>query len=618
MDKRSLTFLLLTTLSFFGIRYYYEIERQQRAPLVVSQSAPAAPTIRQEEPLESATFEMREHSPQEKNTLYMLESPYQQLVISARGGSIVEINLPFHTSIDKESSVHPISIDKELIAKKSPASFFPLSQSIRSDGSVMNPQEGGFYPLLRRSTKTEDLSSSGLLLLSYQNGIDTSLYSPILFTKDKLVLEAKLPNKIIKKTFSFPKDPQRYPYCIDVEIEIVGNKKDLSITSGTPDVELISGTPGTTLKYRLLKGEKSEVVSLDLPSDEFRSTTISPDWTATSNGFFTLILDPIQGTKPGLTFRKLSQDIAPSRLTELPQFSSIELPGYRSEIPLDTNAPLCKTRLYAGPLSENVFALIDKSSKEDGLSKPTNYKSCISYHGWFSFISEPFAKFLYFIMQICHSFVGSWTLCIILATVVLRILMYPLNRWSQQSMLRMREISPQVKAIQERYKKDPKKAQVEIMTLYRERGVNPFSGCLPLLIQMPFLIGMFDLLKSTYALRGDAFIPGWIDDLSQPDRLFSWGISIPFLGSYFHLLPFLLGIVMWWQQKLSSPAPQDVSKMTDTERQQRAMGNIMTVVMTVMFYHFPAGLNIYWLSSMLLSIAQQVWTNRQFASKKRG
>ena len=175
----------------------------------------------------------------------------------------------------------------------------------------------------------------------------------------------------------------------------------------------------------------------------------------------------------------------------------------------------------------------------------------------------------------------------------------------------MQKIAPQVTAIQEKFKKDPKRAQLEVMNLYREKGTNPFSGCLPLLIQLPFLIGMFDLLKSTFGLRGASFIPGWIDNLTSPDILFSWNYPIFFFGTDFHLLPFLLGGIMWLQQRFTSPLPKDSKMLTDQQKQQRMMGNIMTIVFTVMFYNFPSGLNIYWLSSMALGILQQWWMTRK-------
>jgi YidC/Oxa1 family membrane protein insertase len=128
---------------------------------------------------------------------------------------------------------------------------------------------------------------------------------------------------------------------------------------------------------------------------------------------------------------------------------------------------------------------------------------------------------------------------------------------------------------------------------------------------MPFLIGMFDLLKSTFELRGASFIPGWIDNLAAPDVVFTWHTPIWFFGSSFHLLPILLGAAMFFQQRMSATASKDPSKMTDQQKQQRFMGNIMTVVFTVLFYNFPSGLNIYWLSSMLLGILQQWWMTKR-------
>jgi len=143
------------------------------------------------------------------------------------------------------------------------------------------------------------------------------------------------------------------------------------------------------------------------------------------------------------------------------------------------------------------------------------------------------------------------------------------------------------------------------MSLYKEVGVNPFSGCLPMLLQMPFLIGMFYMLKSSFPLRGAPFIPGWIDDLAAPDVLFSWGQPYWLIGNEFHLLPILTGLVMFIQGKMTQKAPKDASQLTDAEKQQKMMGVMMSVVFTVMFYSFPSGLNIYFMFSTLLGMVQQ-------------
>jgi YidC/Oxa1 family membrane protein insertase len=280
-------------------------------------------------------------------------------------------------------------------------------------------------------------------------------------------------------------------------------------------------------------------------------------------------------------------------------------------LPLNSKGGIMNFHVFAGPFADDTLKAVDKFYADPATGYNPDFMAAQTFHGWFAFISEPFADFLFILMKFFYSLTGSWGFSIILLTVALRLMLYPLNAWSMKSMVKMQQIAPEVTAIQEKYKKDPKKAQVEIMNLYRARGVNPMSGCLPLLIQMPFLIGMFDLLKSTFELRGASFIPGWIDNLTAPDVLFSWETPIFFIGNQFHLLPILLGVVMFFQQRMMSTLPKDKSLWTEQQRQQRSMGTIMTIVFTVMFYNFPSGLNIYWLSSMLLGILQQWWTQKQ-------
>jgi YidC/Oxa1 family membrane protein insertase len=253
---------------------------------------------------------------------------------------------------------------------------------------------------------------------------------------------------------------------------------------------------------------------------------------------------------------------------------------------------------------------LDKLYDDPAAHYHPEYSSAQSIQGWFSFISQPFSKFLYLLLELFYAISRSWGFSIILLTAALRLMMYPLNNWSLKSTIRMQEIAPKVAAIQERYKKDPKKGQLEVMNLYREQHINPFSGCFPILLQMPFLLGMFYLLKSSFPLRGAAFVPGWIDNLAAPDVLFSWNYPIFLIGTEFHLLPILLGLTMYYQQKLSSSLPKNVP-LSDSQKQQKMMGNFMSIIFTVMFYGFPSGLNIYFLSSTLLGILQQWYLTKK-------
>ena len=627
MDKRSILFLISVTAAFFLVKLWYgqkdaqlrrEWQKGQTETVVVSQPCAIEPPSQLEPSPEVADAPIL--TPEK---FYVLENDYQQLVFSSVGGSIVEINLPFKSSKFPKSVVLPVESDRKMAEQSPKEDLFPAVEALRADGSILKPTLDNYYPLLRRFFTKEPLLTAApheaCALTSPYAEFSALPFRMTSITPTSIIFEARQPHRIIKKRFSFPKEPSKFPYCLDVEITIEGDRKDVWLTSGIPENELMSGASGDALKYRVLRGTKGDVEKVDLPKTTFTSSSIQPDWVCNSNGFFGIILDPLKGSGIGMVFNRVPGADAPSRLLYIDEKerkpTAEEYPGFEAKIPFSSTESQMQLRMFAGPFADSVLSTIDENSITE-YSKPTNFMACQTFHGWFAFISEPFAKFLFFLMKQFYRLFGSWVLSIILVTIVLRILLYPLNRWSMRSMRSMQEIAPLVKAIQAKYKKEPAKAQMEVMALYREKRVNPFSGCLPLLIQMPFLIGMFDLLRSSFELRGTPFIPGWIDNLSAPDVLFDWKYHVPLLGSQLHLLPFVLGATMWWQQNLSSTLPKDPREWTDQQRQQRAMGNIMTVVMTVLFYQFPAGLNIYWISSMALGIGQQWWTNRQMARQK--
>lgn len=559
---------------------------------------------------------------------YVLESPYQQLVFSNYGGALAEINLPFAGQANKKSVVREIPFDREMIENHPQNAHFPAHPYYlpEKEGEPKeHPQGviGGYYPLLRR-----DLIESGnrksiriqpqyyaFNIVSEYPEVAQLVYQVTHFDQNSIVFEAKQSHRRITKTYTLKAEEQQAPYSFDLTVKIEGDSRGLWLTTGIPEVEWISGAPAPALKYRITRNEKADVENIDLPTDSLTVTSVYPDWICNSNGFLGVILDSLAQVDPGYRAQYVSGNVVPSRLVlieeEYDRFKAKEMPGYLMMLPLKSSGGTMNFRIFSGPFSDSVLKTVDQIYADPEKGYNPDYIACQTYHGWFTFISQPFAKFLFILMKMFYSVTGSWALSIILLTVALRIMMYPLNAWSSKSMIAMQQIGPEVAAIQEKYKKDPKKAQIEVMNLYRERGVNPMSGCLPMLIQMPFLIGMFDLLKSTFELRGASFIPGWIDDLASPDVLFRWKTPIFFIGNEFHLLPIILGAVMLLQQRLSSPQPKDPHELTDQQRQQRAMGSIMSVVFAFMFYNFPSGLNIYWLSSMLLGILQQWWTARR-------
>ncbi|HEY1267870.1 MAG TPA: membrane protein insertase YidC [Candidatus Binatia bacterium] len=238
--------------------------------------------------------------------------------------------------------------------------------------------------------------------------------------------------------------------------------------------------------------------------------------------------------------------------------------------------------LFIGPKELDVLRSVGR-----GLEHSINF-------GWFAFISIPLLYALHFF----NRFTGSYGLDIILLTVIIKVVLAPLTHKSMVSMRQMQRLQPQMERLKERYKDDKEGLNKEIMELYRRNGVNPFGGCLPMLVQFPVFIGLYNALRTPIELRHAPFF--WIKDLSRPD----WeSLPIDFAGWHFGIpiLTLLMGASMFLQQWMT-PSAGDPN--------QRRMMMIMPVVFTFMFINFPSGLTIYWLVNNLLSIGQQYVTNR--------
>jgi YidC/Oxa1 family membrane protein insertase len=239
---------------------------------------------------------------------------------------------------------------------------------------------------------------------------------------------------------------------------------------------------------------------------------------------------------------------------------------------------------YAGP--KEIFRL-------QGMDR--NQEAVMQF-GWFGAVS----KVLLLGMKQIHSVLPNWGVAIIIITIVLKLVFWPLTQISARSAKKMQKIQGPMKELTEKYKDDPKRKNEEMMKLYRKHKVNPLGGCLPMVVQIPIFIGFFYMLRTSSELRFAEFL--WIADLSQPEKIFSWGFSIPFIGQYFNLLPFTMGLTMYFQMKMTPTAASS---------EQQAIFKFMPVMMVVMLYNFGSGLCLYWTVQNLMTILQQTITNKR-------
>lgn len=245
-----------------------------------------------------------------------------------------------------------------------------------------------------------------------------------------------------------------------------------------------------------------------------------------------------------------------------------------------------KFLIYAGSQRYQILKAFDVGF-EDILSR-----------GFFGTLKFWFLMALKFCNQFTHNF--GWA--IILLTLAIKAAFTPLTHLSFESMKKMQALQPKLKNLQERYKNDPTKLNHEMMQLYKRNKVNPMSGCLPMVLQIPIFIAFYQVLSETIEMKGAPFI-GWINDLSVPDRLFSFPVSIPFIGDGFHLLPLLMLGSMVWQQKLT---PTTSAMMPEQEK----MMQFMPIIFGFMFYNVPSGLVLYWFVNNMLSIIHQIFVKR--------
>ncbi len=228
-------------------------------------------------------------------------------------------------------------------------------------------------------------------------------------------------------------------------------------------------------------------------------------------------------------------------------------------------------RYYIGPKLQRV---LDKVVP--GLELTVDY-------GVFTFIAKP----IFWLLEQFEKLFGNWGLAIIATTVVIKALFYPLSAASFKSMAKMRKLQPKMQDLKERFGEDKQKFHQALMQLYREERVNPLGGCLPILVQIPVFISLYWVLVESVELRQAPFLL-WLTDLTAKDPYF--------------VLPLLMGVTMWIQQKLSPPPADPV---------QAQVMKLFPWIFTVFFAFFPAGLVLYWVVNNALSIVQQWWINRQ-------
>ena len=321
-----------------------------------------------------------------------------------------------------------------------------------------------------------------------------------------------------------------------------------------------------------------------------------PTWAAITGKYFTFIAIPL---------------LAQYNMT----FTDTQEPGLPTASRLNITRPAVniskvedKYRFYLGPKTQDVLARYNTGLNDFGMR---DYKldEIASSRG----ILSPLEWLLKWLLLFFYGIVHNYGVAIILLTLLVKILFFPLTRKGSEATLRMQALSPKIKEIQEKYKDNPKKMNAEMGAFYQKEGYNPLSGCLPMLLQFPLFIAMYNLFNNHFDLRGAMFIPGWIPDLSLPEAIWNFpdGFTIPLLGwTALRGLPFIyVGSQLIYGKVTQSPGQQ-------SNNQMKMMLYVMPIAFFFILYNMPSGLLIYWIFSNILTLVQQVIINKYIVKKK--
>jgi YidC/Oxa1 family membrane protein insertase len=481
-------------------------------------------------------------------------------------GSTITVSTPFYTAsfTEEGATLTDFKLNKyrETIQPDSPMKLLISAQS---------PEERSFA-IDFVNHKIQGLDAAVFHADTEQSAIDVSVEQKAL----SFYWDSSQGYRIIK-TYTFYPDS----YLFDLEIRVsnpfpkaLKDNLTLAVTyrqNNTSESRYIFSGPSILVDNKLKELSEKDISKRDLYSGRI-------DWFALGDRYFITAVIPEDEKKEASVRLKQEPD-------QLLRAVHIDPTG---TIPPQTERSY-RYHIYIGPKSLDILSSVDQK-----LSKAIDF-------GWFDILAKPLLHILNFFNRYIH----NYGLAIIILTILIKIVFWPLSNKSYKSMSDMKKLQPKMTELRQKYKGDKQTMNKELMNLYKAYNINPLGGCLPMVLQIPVFFAFYKMLYQSIELRHAPFF-GWINDLAAPDRLFNFGFSIPFMEPPYGIpvLTVIMGASMFLQQKMSPP-PGDPA--------QAKIMMAMPIIFTFIFINFPSGLVLYWLVNNILSIAQQYYVIKKTA-----
>lgn len=474
--------------------------------------------------------------------LISVETDLVKAWIDVNGGKIVRMELKREpVAVDQPDQGFPL-------LKNTPEETFITEDGLIASGGVASANHQTAY----QAEKT-----------SYQLGDQSQVSVPLVWTNDSGVR--------FTKTITFNRDS----YIVDINYRVENQANVpwngyLYAQFNRTEPEDTGGSFGQLPSYTggAIYLEKYEKIDFGDMQDENLNTNTKTGWVAMIQHYFVGAWIPDEGSKT--FFSSAGRQANPHYRI-----------GYKTNQPVTAEpgaSASLSTRVYLGSKEQSRLKRIENELGITGLALTVDF-------GFLTFIADP----LFTVLSWINNLVGNWGWSIILLTILIKAVFYPLSAASYKSMAGMKKLQPRMKTLKERYKDDRQKYQMEMMALYKKEKINPAGGCLPILIQIPVFIALYWALLESVELRQAPFALWW-QDLSAPDP--------------YYVLPVLMGASMWVMQKLNPAAMDEI---------QRKVMMIMPIALTFLFLSFPQGLVLYWVVNNILSMTQQWYINKKHA-----
>jgi len=474
----------------------------------------------------------------------------------------VNTDLVIATINTKGGVIEKLELKKEPITIDQPEIGFPLLQNTAKEVFIV---EDGLFVSGNGKAPNHLTAQYSVPSNTYDLGGSDSVVVPLTWTNE-------LGQQFIK-TITFKRDT----YIVNIDYQVINNastalsvfqyaqfKRTEPESSGGSFAQLPSYVGGAVYEEE----DKYQKVDFGDMSDEDLKVTTDNGWISMMQHYFVGAFIPAAGERVYYTT---------TDRTVNPQVYRIGYKTNQGVIVQPGSSGVIGNQVFLGPKEQHRLDKIEEEMGVKGLALTVDF-------GIFTALSKP----LFWVLDFFHGLIGNWGWSIVLTTLLIKLVFFPLSAKSYKSMAAMKKIQPRMQTLKERYKDDRPKFQAEMMALYKKEKVNPAGGCLPILIQIPVFLAFYWALLESVEMRHAPFTL-WLQDLSAPDP--------------YYVLPILMGLTQFLMTKLN-PAPMD-------EMQKKVM-MIMPLVLTFLFVTFPQGLVLYWVVNNILTMAQQWYINRKY------